>query len=150
MSSALYALDMKIGIDIGNVIIGGPQGADTQFFTDDYLATPEVPGAFYSIHNLRSGHELHIISKCGKVVEAKSLKWLEQREYHALIPLHRTHFVRERTLKAPMAYALGLDIFIDDMEDVIDSMLNIVKHRILFTSWEQTNAELERILNGKA
>lgn len=150
MSSALYALGMRIGIDIGNVIIGGPQGVDTQFFTDDYLATPEVPGAYYSIHNLRSGHELHIISKCGKIVEAKSLTWLEQKEYHALIPLHRTHFVRQRHLKAPMAEALELQVFIDDMEDVIESMQGVVKHPILFTSWEQTNTELERIFSGKA
>jgi len=141
---------MKIGIDIGNVIIGGPQGVDTQFFTDDYLATPEIPGAYTSIRALTFGHELHIISKCGKVVEAKSLRWLEQMEYHGLIPLHRTHFVRQRPLKAPMAEALELDIFIDDMEDVIESMQGVVKYPILFKTWWQTNAELERIFSGKA
>lgn len=145
MSSALYALDMRIGIDIGNVIIGGPQGVDTQFFTDDYLATPEVPGARHSVQELSFEHELHIISKCGKVVEAKSLEWLGRKGFPFLIPLHRTHFVRQRPLKAPMAQALELQIFIDDMEDVIESMQGVVKHPILFTSWEQTNAELERI-----
>jgi hypothetical protein len=49
-----------------------------------------------------------------------------------------------------MAQALELDIFVDDREDIIESMQGIVKHPILFTSWEQTNAELERIFNGKA
>lgn len=149
MSSALYALDMRIGIDIGNVIIAGG-GTDTQFFTDEYLETPEVPGAKFSVRNLSFDHELHIISKCGVAVETKSLMWLAQNRFSFIIPIHRMHFVRKRHLKAPMAYALGLDIFIDDMEDVIDSMLNIVKHRILFTSWEQTNTELERIFSGKA
>jgi hypothetical protein len=49
-----------------------------------------------------------------------------------------------------MAQALELDIFIDDRQDVLDHMVGIVPHLILFTSWEQTNAELERIFNGKA
>lgn len=149
MSSALYALDMRIGIDIGNVIIQGG-GTDTQFFTDNYLATPEVPGAFFSVRNLSFGHELHIISKCGKVVEEKSLIWLARNKFGFVLPTQNIHFVRKRPLKAPMAEALELQVFIDDMEDVIESMQGVVKHPILFTSWEQTNTELERIFSGKA
>ena len=137
---------MKIGIDIGNVIIGG-EGADTQFFTDNFLATPEVEGAWNSIHVLRlAGFELHIISKCGLVVEAKSLRWLNTNAFTELIPLHRIHFVRKRSLKAPMAQALELDIFIDDREDIIETMQGVVEYPILFKTWEQTNAELERIM----
>lgn len=139
---------MKIGIDIGNVIIGG-EGVDTQFFTDDYLETPEVPGAFFSVRNLSFDHELHIISKCGPTTETKSLIWLARKNFGFLVPTQRMHFVRKRHLKAPMAMALELDIFIDDREDVLMYM-GTVKHRILFTSWEQTNAELEGIFNGKA
>lgn len=143
---------MKIGIDIGNVIIGGPQGKDTQFFTDSYLETPEVPGAYNSIGEIHAvdKHELHIISKCGVPVEEKSLVWLFANGFFYYFPAHRMHFVRKRPLKAPMARALELDIFIDDMEDVIESMQGVVKHPILFTSWEQTNAELERIFNEQA
>jgi hypothetical protein len=44
-----------------------------------------------------------------------------------------------------MAQALELDIFIDDRQDIIDSMDGIVEYPILFTSWEQTNTELEKI-----
>lgn len=134
---------MLIGIDIGGVIIGGSGNADTSFFTDDFLATPEVPGAWEALDDLDiAGHELHIISKCWHTVEAKSLKWLEHNRFVA-IPLHRTHFVRHRHLKAPMAQALQLDVFIDDREDIIDSMQGIVKHPILFTSWEKTLWEIE-------
>ena len=137
---------MRIGIDIGNVIIAGG-GTDTQFFTDNFLATREVQGAVAVIRALMmDGHELHIVSKCGPVVEKKSLLWLDQHSVEQWIPLHRTHFVRKRPLKAPMAQALELDIFIDDMEDVIESMVGIVKYPILFTSWDQTVRELERIL----
>jgi hypothetical protein len=134
---------MRIGIDIGNVIIGGG-GNDTQFFTDDYLKTPELPGAWQALSDLRKDHELHVISKCGPVVEAKSLKWLDVNGFFLSLKMHRIHFVRKRELKAPMAQALELDIFIDDRQDVLDHMVGIVPHLILFRSWEQTNRALER------
>jgi len=135
---------MRIGIDIGNVIIGG-QGVDTTFFTEDYLKTPEVEGAWQALSLLRHKHELHVISKCGIVVEAKSLKWLDVNGFYWSLKAHRIHFVRKRHLKAPMAQALELDIFIDDRQDIIDSMQGIVEHPILFISWDQTMAELEKI-----
>ena len=135
---------MRIGIDIGNVIIGGG-GDDTQFFTDEYMDTPEIDGAFFSVRNLSFDHELHIVSKCGKATEAKSMIWLAQKNFFFLLPTQRTHFVRKRHLKAPMAQALELDIFIDDRQDIIDSMDGIVKYPILFLSWVQVNRELEKI-----
>lgn len=140
---------MKIGIDIGNVIIGG-NGEDT-FFTDDYLKTPEVEGAWDALDDLdMAKHELHFISKCGPSVEKKTLHWLKQEGFHLSIPLHRTHFVRKRELKAPMAQALELDIFIDDRLDIIESMEQVVKHRILFIDWETTNRLLEGIFADAA
>lgn len=137
---------MIIGIDIGGVIIGGSGDADTSFFTDNFLATPEIEGAWKALDDLdMAGHELHIISKCWHTVEGKSLRWLEQRSFE-MIPLHRTHFVRERHLKAPMAQALQLDVFIDDRQDIIDSMEGIIKHPILFTSWKQVMSQIEEIV----
>lgn len=139
---------MRIGIDIGNVIIGG-DGEDT-FFSDNYLETPEVMGAKESLEELWwQDHELHLVSKCGEKVENKTMGWLVVKEFipSCVIPIHRIHFVRKRHLKAPMAQALELDIFIDDREDVLSHMEGIVAHRILFTSWEQTNQELEKIFN---
>ena len=137
---------MKIGIDIGKVIIGG--GGEDTFFSEKFLETPQVVGAKTSIGKIfQGGHEIHLISKCGQRVENKSLDWLE---HHAFTPsfviqYHRIHFVRKRHLKAPMAQALELDIFIDDRQDVLDHMVGIVPHLILFTSWEETDAELEKI-----
>jgi 5'(3')-deoxyribonucleotidase len=136
---------MRIGVDLGRVVIGG-EGDDT-IFSDDYLGTPEVEGAYKSVSKLSKGHELHIISKCGPVVEEKSMDWLDAEGFFYLILPHRANFVRKRHLKAPMAQALQLDIFIDDRQDVLDHMEGIVAHRILFTSWEQTNQELEKIFN---
>lgn len=138
---------MRIGIDIGNVIIAG-DGDDTNFFTDNWIETPENEGAWGSMLDLkRAGHELHIISKCGPFIEDRSLKWLDKHAFGYALPLHRTHFVRKRHLKAPMAQALELDIFIDDRKDIIDSMQGIVTYPILFESWEKTNNRLEEIFN---
>jgi hypothetical protein len=133
---------VRIGIDIGGVIIGGG-GEDTSFFSDNYLKTPEIEDAFKSILQLRDlGHDLHIISKCGPVVEEKSLDWLNTYMYLELVKERNIHFVRKRHLKAPMAQALELDVFIDDRQDIIDSMHGIVKHPILFESWKKTMQEL--------
>ena len=140
---------MRIGIDIGNVIIGGG-GADTSFFEDNYLQTPEVFGAFDSIRDLRqAGHEIHCVSKAGRKIEARSIEWLHHYGFiGACVLERRVHFVRERQLKAPMAQALQLDIFIDDRRDIIESLEGVVKHRILFSTWEDTNAALREILGG--
>lgn len=136
---------MKIGIDIGNVIISGA-GVDT-IFVENYLETPEVDHALGSISDLqRAGHEIHIISKCGLTIEGNSMDWLDYSGFMTFLVRHRIHFVRKRHLKAPMAQALELDIFIDDRQDIIDSMEGIVKHPILFTSWEETNKQLSEIL----
>jgi len=136
---------MKIGIDIGRVLMGG-EGEDTVFNEENYLLTPEVPGAYRAVSKLaKQRHELHIISKCGEVVEERSMDWLDAEGFFYHILPHRVHFVRKRPLKAPMAQALELDIFIDDRKDIIDSLHGVVKYPILFTSWEQTNAELVKI-----
>ena len=132
---------MKIGIDLGNVIIGGG-GEDTQFFTDQYLSTPEVEGSWQSLNALKKEHELYIISKCGPAVEEKSLRWLDANGFYLPLKPHRINFVRKRHLKAPMAQALELDIFIDDRLDIIESMEGIVKYPILFDSWVNTNIEI--------
>jgi hypothetical protein len=95
-------------------------------------------------------NEIHFISKCGKVVEDKTMEWLYDHKYYYLINNQNIHFVRKRHLKAPMAQALELDIFIDDRVDIIDSMEMVVKHRILFIDWEHTNRELKRIFDEAA
>lgn len=136
---------MRIGIDIGNVIIGG--GGEDTFFTDSFLETAMVEGARDSLEALADGgHELHFVSKCGKSVEEKTIEWLYAYKFEYILDFHRIHFVRKRPLKAPMAQALELQVFIDDREDIIESMQGVVKYPILFTSWEQTNRELKAIL----
>lgn len=134
---------MKIGIDIGRVIIGGGS-EDTSFFKDDFLSTPEIENAWGSVSDLvRMENEVHFVSKCGPIIEERSIRWLENHYYFNRVPQHRVHFVRKRNLKAPMALALELDIFIDDREDIISSMKGIVYLPILFKSWGETMEQIE-------
>lgn len=135
---------MKIGIDIGRVIIGG-DGEDT-FFSEQFLATPEVKDAFKSIRELvQAGHEIFLVSKCGPVVRAKTMDWLKFYEFYTLTGVKPfPYFVHHRLDKAPVARALGLDVFIDDREDIIISMYR-VEFVILFTSWEETMKDLREL-----
>lgn len=136
---------MKIGIDIGNVIIGGDH-EDKSFFGDTYLETPEVSDAFRSIRELKeAGHEIFLVSKCGAVVQSKTLHWLRYHEFS-----RRTNvtgppfFVFDRRDKSPVARALKLDLFIDDRDDIIISM-HWMQYAILFKSWTETMREIREL-----
>jgi hypothetical protein len=136
---------MKIGIDIGNVIIGGG-GEDTSFFGDNYLETPEVGDAFRSIRELKeAGHEIFLVSKCGAVVQSKTLHWLRYHEFSRRTNVNGTpFFVFDRRDKSPVARALKLDLFIDDRDDIIVSM-HWMQYAILFKSWAETMQEIREL-----
>ena len=73
-----------IGIDIGGVIISNASAdADTSFYTDSYLATPEIGGASNVIRELvEAGHTVHLVSKCGAAIQKRSCLWLEERGFY--------------------------------------------------------------------
>lgn len=133
-----------VGIDIGNVIIGGAGSEDTSFFTDGFLATPEIKDAIKSIAALNREYKVWLLSKCGAATQAKTLLWLEDRDFHNItgIPSERVLFCRKRPEKAPIAAELGFKVFIDDREDIIQSMKDVLPFPILFTSWEKTMREM--------
>lgn len=131
---------IRIGIDIGNVIIGGG-GADTSFFGDNFLLTPEILGAFAAIKELSKTFDVWLLSKCGQTVQAKTLLWLEHYDFFNQTGVNpeQVVFCRKRSQKAGIAQELGLRSFIDDREDIIESMVGIVDQPILFTSWAETH-----------
>lgn len=135
-----------IGVDIGKVLIGGEESGmpDTSFFTGNHLATPEVKDAITSLAQLNAEHEVWLLSKCGPNTQQKTLEWLEDRDFYALtgIPAERVLFCRKRPQKAPIAAEHGFKVFIDDREDIIQSMKDVLPFPILFTSWEKTMREL--------
>lgn len=127
----------RIGIDIGNVIIGGA-GADTSFFSDDFLRTPEIPGAFEAITELASAYDVWLLSKCGQKVQDKTLIWLSKHLFFEQtgVDPQQVLFCRQRSEKAGIARDRGFHAFIDDRHDIIDSMKGIIDHPLLFTDWE--------------
>jgi hypothetical protein len=133
---------MRIGIDIGGVIIGG-QGEDT-FFSADFLDTPPISGAFDAIRSLVNEHgaeNVYIISKCGPTVQTKSIIWLFEHDFFFLTGMRpeNVFFVRKRPEKAPLAETLELDAFIDDRADVLAHMS---LQKVLFSDWDSALAEL--------
>ncbi|TYC02355.1 hypothetical protein FXF53_09840 [Micromonospora sp. WP24] len=125
----------RLGVDIGGVIIQpSDDDADTSFFGDHYLRTPQVTGAFDALAALAGGFdEVHLVSKCGEDTQRRTVEWLAHHEFHSRtrIPVRRVHFCRTRPAKAPIARRLGLTHFVDDKLEVL-SYLDSVPHRFLF------------------
>ena len=126
-----------LGVDIGGVLIDRvAKGADTSFFADNFLETPEVAGAFDALKLLGTGAfgaRIYLVSKCGPRIEGRTRLWLEHKGFHSItgVPPERVHFCRERKDKAPICAQLGVTHFVDDRLDVLD-FLETVDRKYLF------------------
>lgn len=126
-----------LGIDIGGVVIDRVRNdnSDTSFFSDNYLRTTAVRGAFNAIMQLREHFDgqVYLVSKCGREVESKTRLWLVHLNFYGLTGLRETnvHFCRTREAKAPICVKLGITHFVDDRLEVL-SYLTMVKKKYLF------------------
>ncbi|GAA4443515.1 hypothetical protein [Phytohabitans houttuyneae] len=133
---------MRLGIDIGKVIINGPahpEGGDTAFFTGDtarMLRTPAMPGSFEAIARLVTLFDgrVWIVSKCGERVERRTLQWLEHHDFAGRtgIPPDHVRFCRQRPDKAIHCAELGITHFVDDTMEVHEALRGLVPHLYLF------------------
>lgn len=132
---------MKLGIDIGRVLIAPDSGDrnDTSFIggsIDDALATPPYPGMFDAVIELarRFDHRVWLVSKCHRRVQEKSRLWLDHHRFFERtgIPAENLRFCLERPQKALHCAELGISHFIDDRSDVLHHLAGIVPHRFLF------------------
>lgn len=127
-----------LGVDVGGVLVDRirADGSDTSFFSDRFLETPAVAGAFDTLARLgreRFGQRICIVSKCGPRTQEKTRLWLEKHKLLDALGLdaRALHFCRERRDKAPICKRLGVTHFIDDRMDVLVH-LRSVPHRFLF------------------
>lgn len=127
-----------MGVDVGGVLVDRirADGSDTSFFSDRFLETPAVAGAFETLARLgreRFGQRICIVSKCGPRTEEKTRLWLAHHKLLQMLGLdaQALHFCRERRDKAPICKRLGVTHFIDDRMDVLVHLTS-VPHRFLF------------------
>lgn len=126
---------MILGFDFGGVIIERAQtGADTAFFSDDFLDTPEMPGAINGIARLgqvaaNSGN-LWIVSKASARTQAKTRLWLASRDFYNRtgIAEDQVVFTDTRDEKAEIADILEMTAFVDDQLAVLRKMKGIVPY----------------------
>jgi hypothetical protein len=157
-----------LGVDVGGVIIDRVNdNTDTSLFSDNYLATTAVPGAFEALARLaagRFGGQGFLGSKCGARVEAKTREWLHHHDFHARtgIPAEHLHFCRRRPDKAGICERLGVTHFIDDRLEVLgylDTVTNLylfrpdacemkrhTRHLVQVEIMESWDAVLDRLL----
>ncbi|MBI3632415.1 MAG: hypothetical protein HY225_03125 [Candidatus Vogelbacteria bacterium] len=120
-----------LGVDIGGVIIDRVNdGTDTSFFSDNYLKTTAVTGAFDALRQLvekRFGSNVFLVSKCGRKVQEKTLRWLDHHRFYELTGIRRDHlyFCRERWQKAGICEKLGITNFVDDRLEVLGSLIKV-------------------------
>jgi len=131
-----------LGIDIGGVIIARPGRlqpggvSDTSFASDDYLETPEIPGAINAIRQLvekRFGGSVFLVSKAGPRTRVKTMRWLKHQRFFERTGVKTKHviFCSERSEKETICRRLDITHFIDDRVDVLIH-LKSVPHRYLF------------------
>lgn len=129
----------RIGIDVGGVIIDRVKNdhTDTSFFSDNYLATSAVPGAFEGITQLVrqfGSKNVFIVSKCGQVVQDKTCHWLEHHDFYAttgFLP-ENAHFCRERYDKLLLCQQLGITDMVDDRMEVLSYLVGHIPNLVLF------------------
>lgn len=152
MHAARYGQLMRIGVDLGGVVIDS-SGPDT-FFGPNYLQVPPVAGAFEALQELQeAGDEVFFVSKCGPKIEAQSRHWLAVHRADRLVPPERWFFVLQRADKGPLARGLELHAFVDDRQDVLAAMPpGVLRLHLGSMTWRDVRAALalqrRRILHG--
>lgn len=87
-----------LAVDIGGVIIDRVNdGTDTSFFGENFLLTTAVPDAFEAIAMLaerRFPRSAYLVSKCGRKIEEKTLRWLDHHRFYEQTGVAEAHVRR--------------------------------------------------------
>lgn len=132
--------NMKLGIDIGGVIMSRAGGSgDTSFLTgtlEDAMRTPPAEGMFEVVPQLvrHFDGQVWVISKCGPRIQNRTRQWLEHHRFfdRTEISPDRLLFCLQRPEKALLCRQLDITHFIDDRLDVLEAMRSIVSFLVLF------------------
>jgi hypothetical protein len=127
--------DQALGIDFGGVIVDAWQhGNEKLFFSDNFLDTPEVEGAFDAIVALRKHFgAIKYVSHCSNENRARFIGWLKVHNFYDATGSapEDIAFCMHRSDKAGICRAEEIDRFIDDRLEILSS-LTTVHDRYLF------------------
>lgn len=142
--------DKELGIDFGGVIIDVWQhGNEELFFSDNFLDTPEVEGAFQAIRSLRKHFAaIKYVSHCSNENRARFIGWLRVHDFYEATGSkpEDTTFCMHRSDKAGICEALKLSHFIDDRLEILSSLTS-VKEQYLFQPRKEDLQEYGDYLN---
>lgn len=111
---------MRIGIDVGGVL--SVKTGDYEEEKDADIDLLNVPGCFNGLQALKAaGHELYIISFCGRKRAANTRKKLSHKGLFT-----EMYFVKNKVTKHLISSVIGLDVFIDDTMEVIQTFITIL------------------------
>ena len=118
--------DKVLGVDIGGVITKG----GNEIFTDAFLESPQMGGAFEAVRMLvanRFGNNVYLVSKCGENMQKKTRLWLSHHRFYEVtgIPESHVRFCLERHQKASICEELGITHFVDDRLEVLGSLTTV-------------------------
>lgn len=128
---------LTLGLDIGGVLVDRAfHETETSFFGTDPLATPPVAGMLDELPGIarRFDYRVHLVSKARPFTAAMTRRWLEHIGFFEATGIARgnLHVVSKRTEKAAVCARLGVTHFVDDRNDVLESLAGIVEDRVLF------------------
>jgi len=132
----------RLGVDIGGVIVsaassrrdsnGKIQGSeDTSFFGDNFLGTPPEPGCIHILRRLvseRFGTEnVFLISKSQPQNQIRTMEWLKHINFFERTGIleKNVFFCTQRCQKKEICERLGINHFIDDRLDVLESVVEV-------------------------
>ena len=100
------------------------------------LATPEMDGSVAAIGRLMGVFDgrVWLVSKCGPVVQGKTLRWLDGHDFYRRTGMPRDHvrFCLKRPDKRGHCEELALTHFVDDHPEVHEAIRGVVDHQYFF------------------
>lgn len=128
-----------IACDIGGVLLKSRYGADG--CTADHTADAEwIPGALEGLRSLTETHTVYLLSFCGRGTEELTRARLRAAGLDAWLPENRWLFCRNRLHKSRIMKQYGIEVLIDDLEEIIMDVKTNGLNGILFENWAQTLA----------
>ncbi|MBK7875290.1 MAG: hypothetical protein IPJ77_06000 [Planctomycetes bacterium] len=127
---------LRIGIDIGRVLVESDTDPARSFFGANFLDARAIPGAFEAVAALARLHgaeSIHLVSKCSPSTQVRTRQWLAHHAFHAQtgVPPEQVHFCLQRHAKRALCDAHGLTAFVDDRFSVLEHLLHL-EHLYLF------------------